>query len=89
MKRGQFFLIRNMRTGDTSKSFFAKYRHNQRVTINKGGRNWHAHIKEAVIDRDANFMHWTVKIVNHTLWYKMFPSEKCTHWLYFSEPNLK
>lgn len=78
MKRGHF----NFATG------FLRYNFGNVVIIKKGGRNWRAKIKEGNLDRDLAFKHWTVKIVNWKLWYKMF-SEDCSIWLTFNDPHVK
>ncbi len=68
---------------------FLRYNFGNVVIIRKGGRNWKAKIKEGQLDRDLNFVQWRVAIVNWKLWYKMFPSERCTHWLNFNDPKAK
>lgn len=79
MKRGFY----NFATG------FLRYDFNNLVVIRRGGRNWRAKIVGAVLDHDLKFQHWRIKIINWKLWYKMFPSEKCTHWLDFNDPKYK
>lgn len=85
--KGQFFSIRNPNTGDYSKSRYAKHNFGQTVSVSRGGRNWRAVIKEALLDRDMNFLCWKVRIVNWRLWYRKFPSNKCTHWRSFNDSN--
>lgn len=82
----QFFSIRNPRTGDYV-GRFAKYRFNQTVIISKNGRNWKVKLKSAILDENMNFVNWQGAVINHTLWYRMFPSDKCTHWINVNDPN--
>lgn len=85
-KRG-YFWSKRLPYGNY-KSGFLRYNFGNVVTIKQGGRDWKAKIMEANIDRDMVFQCWQVNIINWKLWYKMFPSDKCTHWLRVADPLL-
>ena len=85
-QRGQFFWFRDDKALGGRNAGFLRYNFGDVVTISRGTRNWKAKIVEACLDRDMNFEHWRVQVINWRLWYKMFPSQKCTHWLEFKDP---
>ena len=82
----QYFSGKNRKTGKDI-GFFAKYNFGQIIIKSINGRNWKVKIENAILDRDMNFVEWEAKIINWRLWYKLFPSEKCTHWIEIEDMN--
>lgn len=83
MKHKHLIPIRNRANSES----FTKHWHGKTAIVKYGKKNWRVKIRQAQLDRDMNFVSWIGKIINWKLWYRKFPSDRCTHWIPVKDPN--